>query len=128
MFRGSGVQTAAAVTGATVLAVAITLLAGRTAQVEPPGSPQPGNLTPVRTWVDDTGKHNIEAAFVEFKDGKVYMRTPSGSLKVVPLDRLSAADQEYVKQQTAPWKPAALLPRRERSSAGCWRRTFHTSA
>ena len=52
-----------------------------------------------RTFVDSTGKHEIEAQFIELDNGKVKLLKRDGSTTEVPLDRLSDKDQEFVKQQ-----------------------------
>ncbi len=54
-----------------------------------------------RKWTDVTGKYSVEAEFVELKDGQVRLRKPDGQVITVPLEKLSAADQEHAKQQAA---------------------------
>ena len=64
-----------------------------------------------RTWVDDTGKHRVEAEFVELKDDVVRLRKPDGKHVSVPVSRLSAADQQYVRdlmRQPAEEQPEAV--------------------
>jgi len=59
--------------------------------------------TPVasaRTWTDSTGKHTVEAEFVDLKGGKVRLKKANGSTLSITLDKLSSADQEYVRNQT----------------------------
>lgn len=58
-----------------------------------------------RIWVDSTGKHRVEADFVELKDGIVQLRKPDGRALSVPLNRLSAADQQFIRQTSL--KPAS---------------------
>jgi hypothetical protein len=95
-----------AVAGAGFLAMTTCLLAGRVAAAsDERGNPNLESRAPFRTWTDNTGKHRLEAALVEVRDGNVRMRTASGGLKVIALDRLSAADQDYVRQQTAQPQP-----------------------
>jgi YidC/Oxa1 family membrane protein insertase len=60
----------------------------------------------LRTWTDGTGKYKVEAAFVEAQDGEIRLRMADGELTLVPLDRLSAADQEYVKQKMTEGQPS----------------------
>jgi len=55
-----------------------------------------------RTWTDSTGQYRVRAVFVEFKDGRVWLKKADGSTVGVPLDRLSAADQGWVARQTVP--------------------------
>jgi hypothetical protein len=52
-----------------------------------------------RKWTDVTGKYSVEAELVEFKDGQVRLRKPDGQEITVPLGKLSAADQQHVRQQ-----------------------------
>ena len=52
-----------------------------------------------RTWTDSTGKYTVEAEFVDFQDGKVRLRKGNGSIVALPIERLSAADQQFVKAQ-----------------------------
>jgi hypothetical protein len=59
-----------------------------------------------RTWHDSTGTYTLEAVMTGVQDGKVALKKKSGGREVkLPLEKLSAEDQEYVKKQTAP-KPA----------------------
>lgn len=50
-----------------------------------------------RKWTDSTGKYTVEAEFVELKDGKVRLRKGDDSVVTLPIERLSEADQEYVR-------------------------------
>ncbi len=50
-----------------------------------------------RKWTDATGKHSIEADFVEFKDGKVRLRQANSSILVIPIEKLGEADQQFVR-------------------------------
>jgi hypothetical protein len=64
-----------------------------------------------RTWTDSTGRFSVEAELVEVKDGQAVLKMPDGTTRPVPLDRLSAADQQYVQefvQQQAKAPPAAI--------------------
>jgi len=51
-----------------------------------------------RTWTDITGQHKTEAEFVDFKDEKVRLRKRNGRVVTVPIEKLSRADREFVKQ------------------------------
>lgn len=53
-----------------------------------------------RTWTSDNGKYTVEAHLVGVEDGKVLLRKQNGDVIRVPLKRLSAADQAYVKKAT----------------------------
>jgi thiol-disulfide isomerase/thioredoxin len=63
----------------------------------------------LRTWTDRTGQHNVEAELESFEDGKVTLRKPDGNTVTLPVERLSEADQRFVRQQTsaAPQRPAS---------------------
>jgi hypothetical protein len=50
----------------------------------------------LRVWADSTGQHKIEAEFVEVAEGKVTLRKKDGSLAVLPLERLSEEDQDFL--------------------------------
>jgi DNA-binding beta-propeller fold protein YncE len=64
--------------------------AGGTAAAPPPK---------LRTWTDRTGKFRIQAELVSAAAGKVKLRKTDGREIVVPADRLSEADQDYVREQ-----------------------------
>ena len=53
----------------------------------------------MRTWTDASGGNTIEALFIEFKLGKVRLRTSDGKFLSLKLDQLSAADRQYVIDQ-----------------------------
>ena len=53
----------------------------------------------VRTWTDHTGSHETQAVFVRASGSKVTIRTPEGREINIALNRLSKADQEYVREQ-----------------------------
>jgi hypothetical protein len=57
-----------------------------------------------RTWTDATGKHTLEAEFVELKDGNVQLRKPDGKVVTLPIEKLSQADQAFAKAHAAPAK------------------------
>ncbi len=58
-----------------------------------PGSPAPK----YRQWTDSTGKYKTEAVLIEFKNGKVRLKKKDGKFVVLPLSRLSAEDQAFLK-------------------------------
>jgi len=66
---------------------------------------QPNSSKAYRTWTDSTGKHSTEAAFVSLEDGKVRLRKRDGKEIVVPIVRLSEADQRTAKEQAAEMQP-----------------------
>ncbi len=53
----------------------------------------------LRTWTDSTGDYRVEAEFVSFKDGTVWLKKSDGEVITVPLDALSQTDQDYVKKK-----------------------------
>jgi len=55
------------------------------------------NLPTYRTWKDITGRYSTEAQLVRESGGKVMLRKTDGSTVVVPLERLSAQDQQWVR-------------------------------
>ncbi len=59
-------------------------------------------LRELRAWTDSTGQYQVQAAFIELRDDRVWLRKADGSTVGVPLDRLSAADQGWVARQTVP--------------------------
>ena len=62
-----------------------------------------------REWSDTTGKFRVQAEFVASRNGKVILEKPDGSIISVPLEKLSAADQAFVRSLAAA-KPAATPP------------------
>jgi hypothetical protein len=51
-----------------------------------------------RTWTDITGKHKTLAEYVSFAEGVVTLRKPGTDKTLkMPLDRLSEADRQYVR-------------------------------
>ena len=50
-----------------------------------------------RTWSDRSGKFHTEAVFIEVTEGKVSLKKRDGTTISVPLEKLSDADQEYVR-------------------------------
>ena len=50
----------------------------------------------VRKWTDATGRHSVEAEFMDVQDGKVRLKKTDSSVVSVPIERLSKADQEFV--------------------------------
>ncbi len=50
-----------------------------------------------RTWTDAQGR-TVKAEFVEIKAGKVTLKFPNGKTMPFPFNRLSEADQAYVKR------------------------------
>jgi hypothetical protein len=51
----------------------------------------------LRTWTDASGQYHIEAELVEHSEGNVTLKKPDGQVVTLPLEKLSPADQEYVR-------------------------------
>ncbi len=67
-----------------------------------------------REWSDASGKYRIEADLVAVRGDKVILEKKDGTITSVPIAKLSAADQEYLKQQAT---PQAATPRSSDASA-----------
>ena len=52
----------------------------------------------IRTWSDSTGRYKIKAKFVESADGKVTLEREDGTQAMIPLNKLSEADQKVVSE------------------------------
>lgn len=52
-----------------------------------------------RKWTDSTGKYSIEAEFLNFQDGKVWLKKENGKAVSVPIDKLSKRDGEWVRRR-----------------------------
>ena len=67
---------------------------------EPPGASAGQRDSASRTWTDTTGEYRVEAEFAAFQDGVVRLRKEDGQEIEVSLEKLSLADQRYVRTQT----------------------------
>ena len=56
------------------------------------------DMTIERVWTDSTGKHQIEALYGGLVGGKVRLKKTDGRIVQLPLERLSPADQGFVRQ------------------------------
>ena len=66
----------------------------------------PTSATDFRTWSDKTGKYKIEAKLVTKVDDKVILkRRDNGEIMTLAIDKLSTADQEFLKANAAGAKP-----------------------
>lgn len=52
-----------------------------------------------REWTDKSGGFKVEAEFVSFADGKVKLTKDDGKTVEVPMARLSAADQKWIRDE-----------------------------
>jgi Tol biopolymer transport system component len=62
-----------------------------------------------RTWTDSTGTHHVDAEFVKLDNDIVRLKKGDGTIIKIPLDKLSAQDKEFVRQQTNGASPAASM-------------------
>src|SRR5687768_5590778 len=69
-----------------------------------------GPLASGREWTDASGKFKVEAELVAVRNGKAILEKPDGSVISVPVDKLSAADQEFLKSREAPAPAAKTAP------------------
>lgn len=78
-------------------------------------APQPRpsiTAAPIRTWTDDTGQFTVKARMTSFADGKIRLQRADGRVVILSLEKVSQADQEYVRQmnrgaaQTSPLEKA----------------------
>ncbi|WP_158261133.1 MULTISPECIES: PQQ-binding-like beta-propeller repeat protein [Pirellulaceae] len=71
-----------------------------------------------RNWTDSTGQFNIEAEFVEYSQGDVTLKKSDGETIVVPMNKLSKADQAWIRallrERLAERKAAEMRPAENR--------------
>jgi hypothetical protein len=53
----------------------------------------------LRSWTDLSGKYKLRAKYSGRKNGKVRLKKEDGSELLIPLDKLSKDDQEYLKNR-----------------------------
>jgi hypothetical protein len=53
----------------------------------------------VRTWTDSSGKFQLQAEYVGLEGEKVRLRKSDGTVIAVPLERLSTADQQFIREK-----------------------------
>lgn len=58
-------------------------------------------LAQQRTWTDSSGTYTVEATILSVEDGKVMLLRADGRRVAVPLDKLSKADQDFVRAAMA---------------------------
>ncbi|MEQ8790948.1 MAG: PQQ-binding-like beta-propeller repeat protein [Pirellulaceae bacterium] len=80
-----------------------------------------------RTWTDSTGKYEIKGEFVEFRDGKVWLKKDDGGTIGVPMSRLSSADQMFVREElkrrregASPIAGGVAAPNTNNGAVGDW--------
>ncbi len=69
----------------------------------------------VRTWVDSSGQHKIEATYEKLEGDNVFLKMPDGSVKQIPFTMLSSGDQDHIRKLNAPTEPAEPLGNPETS-------------
>jgi len=70
----------------------------------------PTRAEEVRTWVDDQNR-KVDAALVAVKGDEVVLRLKNGKELDFPINKLSAADKEYLNKHLEEMKEAASKPR-----------------
>lgn len=61
----------------------------------------------LRTWRDSTGAFSVSARLVQVTATRITLRTSDGRVVQVPMDRLSAADRQFIADLAASPQPAA---------------------
>ena len=64
----------------------------------PAAQPDNNPAAQTREWTDSTGSFHLQAEYLGFDDGKVRLQKADGTVIAVPLERLSQADREFVRQ------------------------------
>ncbi|WP_254509822.1 SHD1 domain-containing protein [Anatilimnocola floriformis] len=65
-------------------------------------APIPAAVNPVpvmRKWINDTGEFKVDAELVGFEFSLVQLKKRDGKVISIPLDKLSVADQVYVRER-----------------------------
>jgi mono/diheme cytochrome c family protein len=70
----------------------------------------PVEVARAREWIDATGKFKIQGELVAVRAGKAIIEKADGSIISVPVEKLSTADQEFLKSQSKPATPAPSTP------------------
>lgn len=52
-----------------------------------------------RTWTDSSGHYQVEAELIAFNENQVVLKRSDGHLLVVPIDRLSQNDRDYLQSK-----------------------------
>lgn len=55
---------------------------------------------PAREWSDASGQFKIQAEYVSFSDGTVYLKKSTGEVINVPIAKLSDSDRSYLRHRT----------------------------
>ena len=74
----------------------------KTADTSPVAPPtvgkKPADEPALRTWTSSNGKFTLQAQCVGVTDGKVQLKISDGKTVTLPLEKLSQADQDYLKE------------------------------
>jgi hypothetical protein len=83
----------------------------------------------MRTWVDSSGKHRVEAELVRVAGTNVLLRNSEGKQVTVPIARLSNDDRAFLRQQQSgsPSKTASSGPVGEPAKAKPVAKRFYTA-
>ena len=54
-----------------------------------------------RRWTDVTGEFSVTGTLIGLKDGKVALKKVDGSTAILPLEKLSVADQDFVREMVS---------------------------
>jgi hypothetical protein len=86
------------------LVIAVAEVAGDLAALTrhaaaPAAESQPARLQ-YRSWTDLAGEYRVEAALLDSTGGAVRLQKRDGHIFTMRLERLSKADQEFVKAQS----------------------------
>src|SRR5206468_2729224 len=63
--------------------------------------PEKIQLDALRVWTDESGEFQVTARLALILDGKVRLLKETGKYTTVPIEKLSAADQQFVRQAVA---------------------------
>jgi len=74
----------------------LALSSGGDAPDQPTPTASPAGGPVMRKWMDSSGKHSVEAAFLGLERGMVKLKKKDGGTVAIRLDRLSEADQAFV--------------------------------
>jgi hypothetical protein len=70
----------------------------RSVKPPPKKTPPPKKAPEFRTWTDASGEHTVEAEYRALVDGIVLLKKKDGGKTIkLPLDKLSEADQKWIK-------------------------------
>jgi hypothetical protein len=77
---------------------AVEASADQAPEPSPAATSAPPTDPRTRTWVSAKGQHQINATFISATAGVVTLESEDGKRVKVPIDRLSADDQEFIRR------------------------------